>query len=58
MVLETFEKLNKDGRTIIIVTHERYIAQRAKRIISLRDGEVISDSFLKDHQEILKGIKE
>ena len=57
-VLETFEGLNKQGRTIILVTHERYIAKRAKRIISLKDGKLISDTQEKDHQEILKEIKE
>jgi len=57
-VLETFEGLNKQGRTIILVTHERYIAKRAKRIISFKDGKLISDTQEKDHQEILKEIKE
>jgi len=57
-VLETFEGLNKQGRTIILVTHERYIAKRAKRIISLKDGKIISDTKESDHQEILKEIKE
>jgi len=57
-VLETFEGLNKQGRTIILVTHERYIAKRAKRIISLKDGQIISDTKESDHQEILKEIKE
>jgi len=42
-VLETFENLNKQGRTIILVTHERYIAEKAKRIISIKDGEIIED---------------
>jgi putative ABC transport system ATP-binding protein len=44
MILETFEKLNKEGRTIILVTHEKYIAERAKRIISLKDGQIIEDT--------------
>ncbi|KJF25879.1 ABC transporter ATP-binding protein [Clostridium aceticum] len=42
-VMELFEKLNHDGVTIIIVTHEQEIAERTKRIISFRDGEVILD---------------
>jgi putative ABC transport system ATP-binding protein len=44
IVLETFEKLNREGRTIILVTHEKYIAERAKRIISLKDGQIIEDT--------------
>jgi len=43
LVLETFRNLNKQGRTIILITHEKYIAARAKRKISLKDGEVIED---------------
>lgn len=56
-ILETFENLNKKGRTIILVTHEKYIAQRAKRIISLKDGEIVSDTR-NQREKILKGIRE
>jgi len=42
-VLETFQNLNRQGRTIILITHEKYIAEKAKRIISIRDGEIIED---------------
>jgi len=38
-----FYKLNQQGRTIILITHEKYIAQKAKRIIFLKDGEIIKD---------------
>ncbi len=57
MVLETFEKLNKEGRTIILVTHEKYIAQKAKRIISLKDGKIIEDT-VNHRSEIMQQIKE
>jgi len=56
-VLETFGNLNKQGRTIILVTHEKYIAQRANRIISLKDGQIISDTKNKK-EKILKEIRE
>ncbi len=56
-VLETFIELNKQGRTIIIVTHERYIADKAKRIISLRDGEIVEDSAVPRSQS-LREVKE
>ncbi|MDD4910512.1 MAG: ABC transporter permease [Candidatus Omnitrophica bacterium] len=42
-ILSMLEGLNKKGKTIIIVTHENEIAERAKRIIFMRDGRVISD---------------
>jgi len=45
VVLETFQNLNQQGRTIILITHERYIAQHAKRIISIKDGEIIKDTL-------------
>jgi macrolide transport system ATP-binding/permease protein len=42
-IISILEKLNQKGKTIIMVTHEREIAQHAKRIIRMRDGEIISD---------------
>lgn len=38
-----FEELHKKGNTIILVTHEEYIAEHAKRIIRIRDGQIESD---------------
>jgi len=43
IVLRTFQGLNKQGKTIILITHEKYIAEHAKRIIFLKDGEVVED---------------
>lgn len=43
IVLETFRNLNNQGRTIILITHEKNVAQKAKRIISIKDGEIIED---------------
>jgi len=43
-VLETFKELNKNGKTIILITHDHSIARHAKRVIELRDGHIISDS--------------
>lgn len=43
IVLKTFEELNKQGRTIILITHEHDVAMHAKRIIQIRDGEIIKD---------------
>jgi putative ABC transport system ATP-binding protein len=41
-IVSIFKKLNKDGITIIMVTHEADIASQTKRTIRLRDGEVVS----------------
>ena len=43
IVLETFQGLNAQGRTIILITHEQYVAEHANRIILIRDGNIISD---------------
>ena len=41
-----FNEIYEQGNTIILVTHEEYIAEHAKRIIRLRDGLVESDEFV------------
>ena len=42
-VLELFQRLNDQGLTIVLVTHETDVAQHARRIVTFRDGEVLSD---------------
>ncbi len=42
-VLRILEQLNASGRTVIIVTHDMSVAQRARRIIEISDGEIQSD---------------
>jgi putative ABC transport system ATP-binding protein len=42
-IMEIFKMLSKEGKTIIMVTHERDIASHAERIVSFRDGEVVED---------------
>lgn len=42
-IMEIFKRLNHQGRTLIFVTHEESIAGYAKRIIKIKDGEIISD---------------
>jgi putative ABC transport system ATP-binding protein len=43
LVLGTFQKLHDEGRTVIIITHEPYVAEHAERILVIRDGELVED---------------
>jgi putative ABC transport system ATP-binding protein len=43
VVLATFQHLNDEGKTIVIITHELYVAEHARRIIHLIDGEIVED---------------
>ncbi len=47
-VFSLFQKLNDEGITIILVTHERDFAKFAKRIIELKDGRIIKDTIIKN----------
>ena len=42
-VLAFLDELNRDGNTIVLITHDNEIAGHAKRIIKLQDGKIISD---------------
>ncbi|HEY8893116.1 MAG TPA: ABC transporter ATP-binding protein [Clostridium sp.] len=47
-IMRIFQKLNSEGATVVMVTHEAEIAQHTKRIVRFRDGKIISDSDVKD----------
>jgi len=44
-IIKIFQNLNKEGKTIILVTHESYIAHHARRIIYLKDGLIEEDKI-------------
>ena len=44
-VLEIFKELNEKGQTIVVITHEHTIAKQSQRTITIKDGEIESDSI-------------
>ncbi len=52
-VLDTFQTLHmSQGRTIVLITHESYVAEHAQRIIQIRDGAIVDDSKV-PHRRII-----
>lgn len=49
-VMKILQGLNDAGHTIILVTHERHTAEHAKRILLIKDGEIVKDEIVKDRQ--------
>jgi len=42
-IMETFEHLNSRGVTIVIITHEKTVAERCRKIIHLKDGQIVAE---------------
>ena len=42
-IMAIFSDLNSEGKTIVLVTHEKYIAEYSRRAVYLRDGGVVSE---------------
>ena len=42
-IMEILQRLNDEGNTIILVTHETYTAEHARRVIKIKDGQIIHD---------------
>jgi putative ABC transport system ATP-binding protein len=46
-VLDIFARLNAESRTIVLITHEDSVAERARRVVRLRDGQIVEDVRLR-----------
>lgn len=53
-IMDIFQKINEEGHTIVMITHEPDIAKHAKRIINIRDGRIVED-FSKHTQRRTNG---
>lgn len=46
-VMSIIQKINNEGKTILVVTHEEEIAKMCKRVVKLKDGLIIEDNYIK-----------
>ncbi len=55
-ILNMIDELHlKKGKTILMVTHERYVAERAERMIQIKDGEIVSSSAVRKRSQKVRG---
>ena len=57
-VLRIFARLNAEGRTVVLITHEPDVAEQAKRVITLSDGEVVEDRRLSGVHDAPRAIQQ
>lgn len=46
-ILQMLQKLNQSGHTIILITHDMYIAEQSNRVVRIQDGRIVGDSGVK-----------
>jgi putative ABC transport system ATP-binding protein len=59
-VLRIFARLNAEGRTVVLITHEPDVAEQAKRVVSLSDGKIVEDrrvTGVHDAPRVLRRLK-
>lgn len=47
-IFDLFAELNKNGQTILIVTHDVALSKRVRRVVAIRDGKISSEKILKE----------
>lgn len=57
-VISLFQELNRQGITIVLVTHEEELAKYAKRIVKMRDGLIVEKSLVRHRRDAIKDLAE
>ena len=52
-IMEIFQRINEQGHTIVMITHEADVAEHAKRIIHIRDGKIFEDKINKNIRKVV-----
>ncbi|MGI8497488.1 MAG: ABC transporter ATP-binding protein [Gemmatimonadaceae bacterium] len=47
-IIALFQRLNSDGTTVVVVTHDEELARAARRVVHMRDGRIVSDEVAND----------
>ena len=55
-ILSLFEELHREGSTIILVTHDPEVAERASRCITLHDGRIVEDNLRSRQEPVLRAV--
>lgn len=50
-LLDFLRKLNEDGNTIVLITHDRNVAEQARRVVGLKDGKIVFDQSIEDYRK-------
>lgn len=56
-VMSIFQKLNQEGRTIILITHDSHVASYGKRCLFMKDGQIISEIIKEETEDFLLNIE-
>ncbi len=56
-IMAIFQRLNREGRTIMLVTHEQDIAEHAKRIVRFRDGKIVADEIVQNPRDATRELE-